>query len=242
MRANHFPSTVLIMLLILTINNAQPSSTLSGRVEGTIFDANEAVVPNAKVIFQADGLKREAVTNEEGYYEIELPVGIYRVTTNSTGFCPSQRASFRVQPSSDTLMDLTLVVCPLANILKYDVAGTYVGEECRYIDPFANESFPITKISGIPLNLLIRYGKRQEEGSVLEYQGAKVENGVPSSVTVSYDVLTIVADKVRFDKQTFMLEAEGSVIVEDGKQRTRLASVKVNFKAKEPLVTLRGRK
>jgi hypothetical protein len=241
MRAIQLLSIVLISLPIIMVGNAQPPGTSSGHVRGTIFDSNEAVVPNVKVVFEAAGMKREAVTNEEGFYEIELPVGVYRVTTNSMGFCASQRAPFRVRTSSDTLINLTLVVCPLANILKYDEAGKYVGEECRYIDPFESESFPVTKMSGIQLDLLIRYGKRQEKESILEYQGAKVENGVPPGVTVSYDVLTIVADKVRFNKQMLMLEAEGRVVVEDGKQHMKLGKIEIDFKAKQPLATLKDR-
>ena len=242
MGAIKFLSIFLFLLLPVAAGNAQPLGTSTGHVRGTVFDSNDAVVPNAKVIFEADGLKREVLTNEEGFYVIELPSGVYRVTTDSLGFCASQRAPFRVQPSSDTLINLTLVVCPLANILKYDEAGKYAGEECRYIDPFESESFPVTEIPGVLLNLLIRYGKRQEKESILEYQGVRVENGVPSGVTVSYDVLTLVADRVRFNKQTLILEAEGNVIVEDGKQRIRLASIEINFKVKNPLASLKSRK
>jgi hypothetical protein len=147
--------TILFALLILVIGNAQPLSASSGRVKGIVFDSNGAVVTNVKIIFEADGRTREAVTNGDGYYEIELPIGVYRVIARSVGFCASQRAPFRVQPSSDTLMNLTLVVCPIANILIRDKSGKYVGEEDRYMDPFKSDSFPVSNVSGIPLNLLI---------------------------------------------------------------------------------------
>jgi hypothetical protein len=56
------------------IGDAQSLGASSGRVRGTIFDSNGAVVTNVKGIFEANGRKREAITNEEGYYQIELPV------------------------------------------------------------------------------------------------------------------------------------------------------------------------
>lgn len=234
--------TILLALQLLVIGNAQSSGASSGHVKGTIFDSNGAVATNVKVIFEANDRKHEAVTNQEGYYEIELPVGVYHITTRSVGFCAFQRALFRIQPSSDTLMNLTLVVCPKANTLKVDKSGKYVGEEDRYIDPFESESFSVRNESGASLNLLIRYGKRHERKGIVEYQGAKALNGIPSGVTVSYDVLTIVADKVRFNKTTLLLEADSNVAVEDGKRRMNFSYAEVNFKSKDPIATLNGKK
>jgi hypothetical protein len=233
-----FISAILITLTIFTIGNAQKVGAPSGSVRGTIFDSNEAVVQNVKVYFESDTLKRETVTNDEGDYKIELPVGVYQVTTNSIGFCTSQRAPFRVQASSDNLINLTLVVCPLANIFTLDKDNKIVGEECRYIDPFQSESFQISKASDATLNLLVRYGNRQEKENVVEYQGAEVKNGVPSGVFVNYDVLTIVAEKVRFNKKTLLLEASGNIVVEDGKRRRILTDVKIDFSVKDPIALI----
>jgi lipopolysaccharide assembly outer membrane protein LptD (OstA) len=60
-------------------------------------------------------------------------------------------------------------------------------------------------------------------------------------VTVSFDVLTIVADEVRLNKKSLVLEAEGNVIVEDGRQRLNFVYAEVDFKAKDPIATLRGK-
>lgn len=232
--------TILIVPLICALGNAQSSGNLRGRVSGTVFDANGSVVLNVKVVFDSAGLKREALTNDEGYYGIELPAGVYRVTAHNAGFCPYQRAPFRLQPSAETLLDLTLTVCPIANLLHYDKAGNYVGEECRYIDPLASETFAIKGLSNAPRDLLVRYGRRKEQGEVVQYERAKIENGIPEGVTVSYDVLTIVADRVTFNKQTFRLEAEGNVKVQDGKQRLGFKSIALDLKAKVPIATLKG--
>lgn len=213
-----------------------------GHVKGTIFDSNGSVVTNVTVVFETNGHTSKVVTDQEGYYEIELPIGLYSVTTHVAGFCASQRALFRVQPSSNTLINLTLTVCPLADILKMDKSGRIIGEEERYIDPFESESFRIRTSPGAQLNLLIRYGQHHRTNGIVEYHGAKLMNGVPSGVTISYDVLTIVADKVRLNKKTLLLQAEGNVILEDGKSRKTFAQVEVNFKSKDPVASLKGTK
>ncbi len=233
-----FIRAILVILAICTIGNAQKIGAPSGSVKGTIFDSNEAVVQNVKVYFESDTLRRETLTNDDGDYKIELPVGVYRVTTNSPGFCASQRAPFRVQASSGNLLNLTLVVCPLANILTFDKDNKFVGEECRYIDPFQSESFQISKALDSTLTLLVRYGSRREKEDVVEYQGAEVKNGVPSGVFVSYDVLTITAEKVRFNKKTFLLEASGKVVIENGKQRKTLTDVRIDFSTKDPIASI----
>jgi hypothetical protein len=227
-------------ILFMSTMAATGSAQSPGHVKGTIVDSNGAVVTNVTVAFKTNGQTRKVVTNQEGYYEIELPIGLYRVTTHVPGFCASQRALFRVQPSSNILLNLTLTVCPLAHFLKMDKSGRYVGEEARYIDPFESESFRIRTSSGARLNLLIRYGQHHRMNGTVEYQGTKVVNGVPSGVTISYDVLTIVADKVRLNKKTLLLQAEGNVIVEDGKRRMTFAHVEVNFKSKDPVASLKG--
>lgn len=230
-----FLATLFISTMAATGGAQSP-----GHVNGTISDSNGAVVTNVTVAFETNGQTRKVVTNREGYYEIELPIGLYHVTTHVPGFCAARRALFRVQPSSNTLLNLTLTVCPLANILKMDKSGRYVGEEHRYIDPFESESFPIRTSSDARLNLLIRYGQHRRTNGTVEYHGAKVVNGVPSGVTISYDVLTIVADKVRLNKKTLLLQAEGNVIVEDGKRRMTFAHVEVYFKSKDPVASLKG--
>jgi hypothetical protein len=234
--------TFLLVLLIFAVGNAQSLVASSGHVKGTVFDSNGAVITNIKVIFETNGLKSETITNGEGFYKIELPVGVYRITTYSPGFCAAQRALFRVQSLSDILLDLTLDVCPIVTTLKMNKSGKFVSEEDRYIDPIKSESFPIRDSSGAPLNLLVRYGKRVEGKGIIEYQGVQYQNGVPSSITVSYDLLTIVADKVRFNRKTLLLEADGRVTVEDGKQSMNFSHVEFNFKSKDPTAMLNGKK
>jgi carboxypeptidase family protein/TonB-dependent receptor-like protein len=63
-----------------------------GQIAGTVYDPNQAVVPNAKVTIKntGTGLTREVSTNENGQFRaVLLDPGPYDVTVNSPGFAPA---------------------------------------------------------------------------------------------------------------------------------------------------------
>lgn len=75
--------------LLLTAFGQSATATLSGTVE----DQNGAVVPNASVSVAdpAKGIKRQAATNDQGYFIVPLlPPSIYTVTVENRGFAPVQ--------------------------------------------------------------------------------------------------------------------------------------------------------
>jgi hypothetical protein len=75
--------------LMPTALGQSASATLSGTVE----DQNSAVVPGATITAEnkATGLKRQAITNEEGSFTIPLlPPSRYTVTAQAQGFAPVQ--------------------------------------------------------------------------------------------------------------------------------------------------------
>src|ERR1043165_5035639 len=81
-------SLLTFPLLSLSLSlNAFAQSTAT--VQGTVTDPKGAVIPNAKVTVrnQATGVERTAQTDSDGNYQVaSLPVGVYRVEVQSTGF------------------------------------------------------------------------------------------------------------------------------------------------------------
>src|SRR5688500_17818054 len=72
----------------------------SQQITGFIRDASGAVVPNAKVVAaQAEtGFTRETASNEQGYYVIpNVPIGIYQVTAEASGFKRSTQTGIKVE-------------------------------------------------------------------------------------------------------------------------------------------------
>ena len=241
----------MISIIAFTTSYGQsftPKQT--SQLSGTVVDMNESRVSDAAVTVEGEGLTRTVATSEDGTYKINLPVGTYRIKVARTGFCPAHRAPFGALPLSSIILNFTLIPCPIVNeiTIKND---QYVGEKDRYKDPFKEEVFPLVHSTGRPLELLVRYGSRQEDQNMIEYRGtvvpyeAHVDTPRGSAhrdkylgVTLSYNLLTIRADKVRLDSTTFRLEAEGNVVVEDGKRSDKGKRVFADLKTYEPRVEL----
>src|SRR5205814_6771513 len=67
---------------------------------------------NAKVTVRNNsGVERQATTNESGYYIItNVPPGFYTVTAEAPGFQRYQSTDNKLDPSSNLVVDATLVV------------------------------------------------------------------------------------------------------------------------------------
>ncbi len=92
MRKRDSSSLIALSLLLLAFQFSIPFSaaqTITSTIEGTVTDANGAVIAGATV--KASGValavERSATTNEKGFYRIAaLPAGMYTVTTSQSGF------------------------------------------------------------------------------------------------------------------------------------------------------------
>jgi outer membrane receptor protein involved in Fe transport len=83
-------SLVVLLLAACAWNAAAQDAT--GKITGVVTDPSGAVVPNAKitVISSATNENYKAVTNSSGIYQIlQLPIGLYRVAVEATGFRPA---------------------------------------------------------------------------------------------------------------------------------------------------------
>jgi Carboxypeptidase regulatory-like domain len=80
-------SIVLISAMNVSAQNA------TGKVIGTITDQQGAVIAGAKITVTntATQVTRNALTNQDGYFEVLLlPIGNYRVTVEKDGFKKSR--------------------------------------------------------------------------------------------------------------------------------------------------------
>src|SRR5579862_2075238 len=78
-------SAIALVLLVLPL----AAQTGLGVVRGTVHDASQAVVPNAKItLTDTDtGIARNGESNSAGIYSFEaLPIGPYRLMVEATGF------------------------------------------------------------------------------------------------------------------------------------------------------------
>ena len=221
------------------------STHSSGQLKGRIEAVNGGVVPDAKVVVEGEGTRREVVTDGAGGFETQIPTGTYRIQVDRIGFCPGRRAAFRMQSNATITFDFTLFPCSLANVGRVNSSR----QEHRYIEPFEYEVFQVNDKSNSSPEVMIRFGRRNEQRRVIEYRGGAVnydernddqvaitrrEKDLP--VMVSYDIYTIHADVVRIHTKTLKIEAVGNVTIDDGHERIHAIELKFDPLATNPII------
>lgn len=146
---------------------------------------------------------------------MDLPAGVYKVTTTARDFMfmPFRCASFMVQSGKETFLHISLIP---SGVTSHTTA---------HPPKLGYESIDLPNS---PLELLVRFGNRQERGTTIEYRG----------VMITYDALTLFGDTARLNTKDSHFEVGGDVLVEDGKQSTRVRKAFVEFRAGKPNITL----
>lgn len=107
---NELCLTALFCLTFLFTTQAQiDQANLSGFVK----DENGAVISGARVLItsEATGLKRETVTNGEGFYKIAaIPIGTYKVTVEQQGFSTEKFEQIILRIGETRQLNVTLRV------------------------------------------------------------------------------------------------------------------------------------
>src|SRR5688572_26197585 len=100
-----------VLFSFLLVTSVCWSQIQTGRLTGTIYDPNKAVVPNATVtvIETATMVTRQVMTDGSGAYLLPtLNAGIYEVSVSAPGFKTTRRTGVEMQVGKDLLLDLDL--------------------------------------------------------------------------------------------------------------------------------------
>ncbi len=103
----------LILALLVAASLPAAAQTFRGTILGTVTDPQGAVVADAKVTARnvATGLERSTVTDSEGNYTIpELPIGVYEVNIQATGFKAAKITDVKVEVASERRVDVEMAV------------------------------------------------------------------------------------------------------------------------------------
>ena len=87
------------------------AQTVTGTLQGTVIDANGAVVTNAEVVIRnvETGSERTVTTNGDGFYVASfLPLGRYSVTVTQQGFAKGVNENIEVSLNQTRVVDFTL--------------------------------------------------------------------------------------------------------------------------------------
>jgi hypothetical protein len=146
--------TLIAFVLVLTVQTVLNGQEATGKIIGTVSDPQGAVIPGAKVTATSTGsqtsqVSREAVTDEDGNYQIPaLPIGTYRVTVERDGFKKFVSDGNKLQINQILRIESSLELgSPSESV---DVTGQAVAVET--VNPTLGRSVTSRPILDLPLN------------------------------------------------------------------------------------------
>ena len=96
----------------LSAQMQHPVPDPAGKVNGIVKDIHDAVVQGVSIVFETKiagkKFKRKVESNRNGWYEIDLPAGLYRVTVKFSGFRKFQHKELIVEVGKSTRFDIVL--------------------------------------------------------------------------------------------------------------------------------------
>ena len=101
----------LSILLVLAFSITPIAQTVTGTIKGTVVDTNGGLIVGAsvEVVNVETGLRRSLTTNEEGSYQVTfLPLGLYSVAVNQSGFAMVTQENVTVRLNETVKVDITL--------------------------------------------------------------------------------------------------------------------------------------
>jgi len=120
-----------------------------GQIIGTVFDANQAAIPGAKVKIRnlATGLTRDLTTNNAGQYRaVQLDAGSYEVIAEATGFAANTSTGVVVNVGSTVGLDIVVQIQAVSTTV--DVAEALL----NVASPAPSTVVNSTAIANLPIN------------------------------------------------------------------------------------------
>ncbi|MBI4475074.1 MAG: carboxypeptidase regulatory-like domain-containing protein, partial [Acidobacteria bacterium] len=106
------------LVLIMLLAPSAFSQTGDGTLVGTVYDAQQAVLPGVTITAASPALQgeRTTISDERGYFRLlNLPPGEYTVTAELPGFSTHKRGGIAVRAGATFTVNITLQVSALTD-------------------------------------------------------------------------------------------------------------------------------
>ena len=106
-------AVIVTVLMVLLVGLPVPAQSIdgtkpSGKLTGIVLDPRaDACIPGAKILLQRTDFQLEVISSEKCTYEIDLPVGIYKMTVSADGFS-TRKLSVEIRLNLVTKQDVRL--------------------------------------------------------------------------------------------------------------------------------------
>src|SRR5580765_3026451 len=104
----------------------------TGRIAGTVYDPNKAVVPNATVTVTNRDTKisQKVTTSGTGDYVVpSLNPGLYTVSATAAGFRTAVQSGVEMQVGKDLLLDFDLILGETSSVVEVNAAVPLLNSE-----------------------------------------------------------------------------------------------------------------
>lgn len=134
--------TFVCLLFFVLVPIAVEAQTIYGNISGQVVDETGAAVPGVTITVTnvSTGATREATTNDEGLYKISgLPVGVYNVRAEKSGFAPQTVENLQVSTGVDSTANFKLGVGAVREEVVVVAAGALLeaqqSQVTKTVDP-----------------------------------------------------------------------------------------------------------
>lgn len=146
-----FPRVVLLLLAVTIMSVVSVAQDTGGRIFGTVYDPQGAVIPGAQITATNTATKdtRTATTNKEGYFQVlALPIGNYKVTTEHDGFRTVISAEQKLQINQALRIDVKMEVGAANQTVNVGAEAAPV----ETVNPTLGQSITGRTLTNMPLN------------------------------------------------------------------------------------------
>jgi hypothetical protein len=141
----------LLSLVIVLASSPAPAQDATGRVIGTTYDPQGAVIPEVKITLTntATQVARKTTTDRDGYFQVlALPIGNYKVTAEHEGFRTIVSDEHKLLINQALRIDLTMQVGSTNQ--KIEVQANAAAVET--VDATLGQSVTSRQLINMPLN------------------------------------------------------------------------------------------
>lgn len=150
---NRYKSTlfaVALLVVFVVAAYSQPSGS-TGEIRGTVYDEQDAVIPDVKVVVKnsGTGLTRELVTDETGHYRaLLLPVGTYEILVEKERFKKAEQKGIVVNVGDSIRLNFTLEVGEFTAVITVTADAPIVEPTRTTVSAVVTEEL----IENLPIN------------------------------------------------------------------------------------------
>ena len=144
-------AAILAAVCVVLGGTRAAAQSATGSIEGTIVDQSGALMPGVTVTVEQleTGTTRSAVTDENGIFRLPLlPVGIYDVTAELSGFMPRKLPEIRLTVGQTVTLRIQMAVSGVAETVNV-TGGTPVVETTR---TQVSSTITETSVQNLPVN------------------------------------------------------------------------------------------